>query len=223
MIPLPPRPGLIPLEGPDNPPRGNRTQDTRCPSNRRPGSSSQGKPSSRCRRSRLFCRPRSRRPARRPARRPDSPPPRSACPTPPSPSPATSPALPYRRAPPAASRSAKSRKCPGSHRSGSSGPTRSRPAKTPRAVRPRPRKGGNGDSSCEHHAPNVPAVKYPLNFSPLPPISVFPSTPSSHRPRFRHRHPRASARHARGVRPVSRLNTTLKYSTCSNPVRSATR
>ena len=36
-------------------------------------------------------------------------------------------------------------------------------------------------------------------------------------------YPRASSRHALGVRPVSRLSTTLKYSTCSNPVRSATR
>lgn len=35
--------------------------------------------------------------------------------------------------------------------------------------------------------------------------------------------PRAAARNALGVAPVSRLNTTLRYSTCSKPVRSATR
>jgi len=34
-------------------------------------------------------------------------------------------------------------------------------------------------------------------------------------------HPRAAARNALGVAPVSRLNTTLRYSTCVKPVRSA--
>ena len=43
--------------------------------------------------------------------------------------------------------------------------------------------------------------------------------PRAHRATY----PRASSRHRLGVRPVSRLNTTLRYSTCSNPVRSATR